>query len=67
LYATKELLSVHTVGGGRRTFSLPEKVEVVYDLFEDKMIARNARSFEVDLLPASTKLFYTGGEARLFH
>ncbi len=34
LYATPELLSVHTVSGGKRTFRLPGQVEIVYDLFQ---------------------------------
>ena len=34
LYATRDLLSIHTVAGGDRTFRLPRQVEEVYDLFE---------------------------------
>ncbi len=64
LYATRELLSVHTVGGGARIFRLPQPVEVVYDLFADQAIARDVQAFDVELVPASTRLFYTG-EARL--
>jgi hypothetical protein len=60
LYATRELLGVHTVAGGKRTFRLPRKVEVVYDLFAGQEIARDAQAFEVELAPASTRLFYTG-------
>jgi hypothetical protein len=60
LYATRELLSVHTVGGGKRTLRLPRTVEVVYDLFGKKEIARNVQQFEVELAPASTSLFFTG-------
>ena len=65
LYATRELVAVHTVSGGDRTFRLPRKVEEVYDLFERKSLARNSKEFRVSLLPASTALFYTGGAARL--
>jgi len=65
LYATRDLLAVHTVSGGDRTFSLPREVEEVYDLFERKPIARNTREFRVRLLPVSTALFYTGGAALL--
>jgi hypothetical protein len=65
LYATRELLSVHTVGGGKRTFRLPRPVEVVYDLFGMQEIARNAQAFEVELVPASTRLFYTGEASRI--
>ena len=62
LYATRQLLSVHTVSGGERIFTLPETVEVVYDLFENKMIAQNVDQFQVALTPSSTNLFYTGEE-----
>jgi len=65
LYATRELLAVHTVSGGHRTFSLPRQVEEVYDLFERKSVARNTKQFRVRLLPASTALFYTGAAALL--
>ena len=60
LYATPDLLSVHTVSGGRRVFRLPKRVEVVYDLFARKVLARDAAEFTVDLPPASTALYYTG-------
>jgi hypothetical protein len=60
LYATSDLLSVHTVAGGQRTFKLPHRVEVVYDLFNDQALAQDANQFEVSLSPASTALYYTG-------
>jgi hypothetical protein len=61
LYATRELLAVHTVSGGDRTFRLPREVEAVYDLFERRTVARNANQFRVKLLSASTALYYIGG------
>jgi hypothetical protein len=60
LYALDELLAVHTVKGGSRTFRLPRKAEAVYDLFEKKLIAENADVFNVDLDKASSSLFFTG-------
>jgi hypothetical protein len=60
LYATKELLGVHTSGGGERTFRLPAKVEQVVELFSGKVIATNTDKIEVILDPASTVLYYTG-------
>jgi len=66
LYVSRELLGVHTVSGGDRTFNLPREVEVVYDLFERRVVARNANQFRVKLRPASTALFYTG-RAPLVH
>ena len=65
LYATRDLLAVHTVSGGDRTFSLPREVEEVYDLFERKSVARHTQEFRVTLQPVSTALFYTGGAAPL--
>ncbi len=60
LYATPDLLSVHTVSGGRRIFKLPKQVEVVYDLFNRRELARDSLEFEIELPPASTSLFFTG-------
>jgi len=60
LYATRDLLAVHTVSGGDRTFRLPRTVEEVYDLFERKPVARNTDRFRVALPPVSTELYYTG-------
>lgn len=60
LYATPELLSVHTISGGTRRFTLPQPVEVVYDLFNQRLLARNTADFEVELPPASTALYFTG-------
>jgi hypothetical protein len=60
LYATPDLLAVHTVAGGARTFKLPRQAEVVYDLYHDNLLARDASQFQVRLAPASTALYYTG-------
>jgi len=64
LYATKDLLAVHTTGGGRRTFRLPRRAEIVYDLFKDEIVARDALEFDVELEPASTMLWQVGGAGR---
>ena len=61
LYATPELLGVHTVSGGEREFRLPRPAEVVYELFEEREVARNVDRFRVALSPRSTALYYTGG------
>jgi hypothetical protein len=65
LYATSptsgaQLLSVHTVAGGERTFALPGQVEVVYDLYERREVAQQVDRFQVTLAPRSTALYYTG-------
>jgi hypothetical protein len=65
LYATPDLLSVHSVSGGMRTFKLPKQVELVYDLFGERVLARDATEFKVELVPASTALYFTGRAAAL--
>lgn len=65
LYATPDLLAVHTVAGGERTFQLPHPAEIVYDLYNDCVLARNAGQFAVKLAPASTALYYTGAAETL--
>jgi len=49
--SSPDLLSVHTVSGGIRTFNLPHQVEVVYDLYDEQIL--------------STTLYYTGKEKLL--
>ncbi|MBT4485068.1 MAG: hypothetical protein HOC71_15495, partial [Candidatus Latescibacteria bacterium] len=39
---------------------LPYKVEEVYDLFNNKRIARDTNSFQITLSSASSELYYTG-------
>jgi hypothetical protein len=65
LYATPQLLSVHSVSGGERTFALPHRVEAVYDLFENRWTAHHTDRFTVTLPPRSTALYYTGSAALL--
>jgi len=65
IYGTPDLLGVHTVSGGCRSFSLPRQVEVVYDLYQQRVLARNACQFETQLPPASSALYYTGQADRL--
>jgi hypothetical protein len=60
LTGTRELLAVHTLSGGRREFRLPAKVEVVYDLYGDRSVARKTDRFTVELAPVSSALWYTG-------
>ncbi len=65
LYATRELLGVHTAGGGEREFSLPGKVEQVCELFTEQEVAQDCDRFTVRLAPASTVLYYTGKKKEL--
>jgi hypothetical protein len=65
LYATPDLLSVHSVSGGTRSFKLPKTVEVVYDLFNRQVLGRHTAEFKVELAPASTALYFAGVESLL--
>jgi hypothetical protein len=65
LYATRDLLAVHTVAGGKRIFKLPRRVEIVYDLFHGQALAHDADQFEVRLSPASTAMYFTGRADRV--
>jgi hypothetical protein len=60
LHATPDLLGIHTVSGGAREFRLPRQVEVVYDLYQERLLARDADCFRVTLPPASSALYFTG-------
>ena len=63
LYASRDLLAVHTVSGGDRTFQLPRSVGQVYDLLGERMVARDTNQFQVTLRRRSTMLFYIGNSA----
>jgi hypothetical protein len=65
LYATRDLLAMHTVAGGHRMLALPRPVEIVHELFTNRPVARSTDAFSVTLEPASTDLSYTGDAARL--
>ncbi len=65
LYATPQLLGIHTVSGGPRTFRLPQTVEEIFDLFENKTLARKAATFAVILPPVSSALYFTGASELL--
>jgi hypothetical protein len=60
IYASRELLAVHTAAGGQRTFALRQPAEIVFELFQGQEIARGTESFTASLPPASTALYYTG-------
>jgi hypothetical protein len=65
LYATPQLLGVHTIAGGERTFELPRRVEAVYELFGGQVVAEKVDRFQVLLEPRSTCLYFTGDAALL--
>lgn len=62
LHASKSLLNVHTVAGGRRLFKLPRTVAVVRDLYDDRVLARDASEFEDVLEPNSSRLYFISPE-----
>ncbi len=57
LYASRSLLGVHTVRGGRRVFRLAARAAAVEDVFGKKVIAKGVTEFEVGLEPRSTALY----------
>jgi hypothetical protein len=65
LAVSRNLLSVHTISGGERTFRLPSTLEVVFDLYEKRIVDRNTNQFTVTLKPGSTALYYTGSMSLL--
>ena len=56
---------MHTLRGGERTFKLPQRVGMVYDMFRKQVVARDVDHFTVDLPKVSTSVFFTGPAARL--
>ncbi|MBD3184227.1 hypothetical protein GF312_18225 [Candidatus Poribacteria bacterium] len=62
IYVSSNLLGIHTLSGGKRIFRLPEPVEQVYDVLEEKVIPNNSSSFSVSLKPISSALYYIGDE-----
>ena len=65
VYATPQLLCVHTAAGGERSLHLPEPAEVVYDLFARERVAENVDRFDVVVPPRSTTMYYTGDASLL--
>lgn len=65
LYATPNLLTVHTAAGGERTLKLPGAVELVYDLYAKQVVAEGTDHFQVNLAPASTTMYFTGSAGLL--
>jgi hypothetical protein len=65
LYASRQLVTLHTAAGGPRAIRLPSEVETVYELFEGREVARNTDHFDVDLKGSSTQMWYTGDRALL--
>jgi hypothetical protein len=60
IYATKDLLAIHTAAGGHREIQLPMIVPQVYNLFSNIMISIETDHFEIVLPPSSTNLYFIG-------
>jgi hypothetical protein len=57
IYASHDLLGVHTVSGGARLLRLPHAVKEVVDLYQERTVARDTAAFEVELPPAATAFY----------
>lgn len=65
LYANRNFIAIHTNRSGKRHIKLPCTSDV-YDVFDKKIIAYSVNGF-IDYIPANkTKLYYYGGEKRIF-
>ncbi len=68
IYASRHFLAIHTMRAGKRHIALPA-ISDIYDLFEQKIVARTVDSFDVDIPAKSPRLYYLGNatdiEARL--
>jgi hypothetical protein len=58
IYVSQNLFGVHTISGGIRKFNLPKKAKRIYDMFDEKEIICDSDSFQVELAPISSRLFY---------
>lgn len=61
LYVNRSFISIHTGTAGVRHIRLPEKSDV-YDIYNNKLIARNTSRFSIDLPVRHTVLYYLGSE-----
>jgi len=59
LHADRHFLGVHSIQGGWRTFRLPEVTDV-WEVFEGRKVASQARSFRQKLPRRSTRLYFLG-------
>jgi hypothetical protein len=59
VHASRHFLTIHTKQAGKRHITLPEKSDV-YDLFEQRTVAKNVKSFDVDIPAKTTRFYYLG-------
>ena len=60
VYANRNFLSLHTPTAGTRTLTLPSKAEIIYDLYNEKILAENTDCLELEMPVNSTCLVYFG-------
>ncbi len=61
LYMNKSFISINTARGGKRTLSFPEPVNL-YDVYNDKVVAKDAKEVTVDLPIRTTAIYFRGTE-----
>ena len=62
LDATRHLLTITSTSDGYHSMiKLPAR-GAVYDVFADRVVARDTSSFRADVAPLSTSLYYVGPE-----
>jgi len=64
IYANKHFICLHSAQGDKRTIHLPKPVNV-WDIFAEKQIASSVTSFQADIPPGSTALYYLGEDTGL--
>ena len=57
VFANERLISVHCKDGGVRTVRLPKKASKVVDLLTGEVVAKNTKSFKIEMASPDTKLY----------
>ena len=57
VFASEDLLMVHSADSGKLTIRLPEKASVIAELFEEKLRFENTDTLELDIHAPETLLF----------
>lgn len=65
LFVAPRFIGLHTASPAKKTVKLPAAAEVVFDVYEQRILARNASDFNVELPARYTGLYYFGPEKYL--
>ncbi|MBR7104439.1 MAG: hypothetical protein IKC65_05815 [Lentisphaeria bacterium] len=65
VYASENVLAIHSPTAGKREIRLPRKVEVIYNLFSNRVIATDTDRITVTLEKNATILLYYGKRTAL--